>query len=244
LEEVVREEFPHLLEETNLKIKISGCMNSCGQHMAANIGFHGSSLKRDSRVIPAMQVVLGGGVEPNGEGLMATKTIKLPTKRIPEALRLLLDDYEARGEGRYFNEYFRSEGKRYFYDLLKPLADLETLDGEDLFDWNQNREYVQSIGTGECAGVAFDVVGAIIGDSQKKIDLSRQLLAAGRYAEAIYNAYTGFVIGAKASLLVRDVRCNTHIGIIEDFQTHCVETGDFSTGEAETFPHLVLQINQ
>lgn len=244
LEEVVRDEFPHLLEETNLKIKISGCMNSCGQHMAASIGFHGSSIKRDQRVIPAMQIVLGGGVDPNGEGLMATKIIKLPTKRIPEALRVLLDDYEERGEDRYFNAYFRSEDKRYFYDLLKPLADLESLAGDDVFDWGQNKEYIQSIGVGECAGVAFDVVGAIIGDAQKKIDLSRALLAEGRYPEATYNAYTGFVIGAKASLLVRDVKCNTHIAIIEDFQTHCVETGEFGIGKAETFPHLVLQINQ
>ena len=57
LEEVVREQYPALVEETNIKIKISGCMNACGQHMAANIGFHGSSIKKDNMVIPAMQIV-------------------------------------------------------------------------------------------------------------------------------------------------------------------------------------------
>ena len=45
LEAVIRKEYPHLLTESDIDIKISGCMNSCGQHMAANIGFHGSSIK-------------------------------------------------------------------------------------------------------------------------------------------------------------------------------------------------------
>ncbi|MEM8909956.1 MAG: nitrite/sulfite reductase, partial [Bacteroidota bacterium] len=45
LEEVIAEEYPALIQESNLHIKISGCMNACGQHMAANIGFHGSSIK-------------------------------------------------------------------------------------------------------------------------------------------------------------------------------------------------------
>ncbi|MEK7253283.1 MAG: nitrite/sulfite reductase, partial [Bacteroidota bacterium] len=152
LESLVREEFPHLLEEQFLKINISGCMNSCGQHMAASIGFHGSSIKRGEFVVPAMQVVLGGGVDPEGKGFLAEKIIKLPTRRLPQAVRLLLNDYEANalsetvaGSGEYFNDYFRRQGNRYFYDLLKPLADLATLTDRELFDWGQNSEYVQSI---------------------------------------------------------------------------------------------------
>ena len=65
LEQVIETEYPDLIHENYLKIKISGCMNSCGQHMAANIGFHGSSIKKRPLVIPAMQVVLGGGIDKN-----------------------------------------------------------------------------------------------------------------------------------------------------------------------------------
>jgi len=56
LEEVLREEYPHLVNERNISIKISGCMNSCGQHMAANIGFH------TWRLILAFMVVLSSEV--------------------------------------------------------------------------------------------------------------------------------------------------------------------------------------
>ena len=246
LENVVRQEYPHLLEETNLKIKISGCMNSCGQHMAANIGFHGSSLKRDALVVPAMQVVLGGGVDSDGSGQLAEKIIKLPTRRIPAALRILLDDYEANAcGGEYFNQYFRRQDKRYFYDLLKPLADLADLREDELFDWGQTQEYVQSIGTGECAGVAFDMVGAILGDAQGKLKAARRYFAQADFTEAIYSAYTAFIIGAKAALLAKDVRCNTHIGILEDFQKHYVEMGDHALPDgAVDFPSHVLQLNR
>jgi sulfite reductase (ferredoxin) len=39
--EVIEEEFPEYLYNKEITIKISGCMNSCGQHGMASIGFHG-----------------------------------------------------------------------------------------------------------------------------------------------------------------------------------------------------------
>ncbi|MFQ5446587.1 MAG: nitrite reductase [Saprospiraceae bacterium] len=242
LEKLIREEYPHLLEERLLKINISGCMNSCGQHISASIGFHGSSIRQGAKVVPAMQVVLGGGVDPDGTGRLATKIIKLPAKRIPNAVRLLLDDFAQHGGGEYFNAYFRNRGQRYFYDLLKPLASTGNLDVTDFFDWGQSSEYVQSIGTGECAGVAFDVAGAIIGDAQKKIEAAETLLADGAFTDAIYIAYTAFITGAKALLLAEDIRCNTHINILDDFQKHFVETGAFTF--STDFPHHVLRLNE
>ena len=43
-----------------LRIKISGCFNSCGQHHAADIGFYGNSRKINGITVPHFQVVLGG----------------------------------------------------------------------------------------------------------------------------------------------------------------------------------------
>ncbi|MFN0049305.1 MAG: nitrite/sulfite reductase, partial [Cytophagales bacterium] len=44
LEEMMKTEFHDLIYNNDIKIKISGCMNSCGQHGMANIGLHGSSI--------------------------------------------------------------------------------------------------------------------------------------------------------------------------------------------------------
>ncbi|MCO6480931.1 MAG: nitrite/sulfite reductase [Phaeodactylibacter sp.] len=227
LEELILSEFEHLVEASDIRVKISGCMNSCGQHMAAQVGFHGSSLRLGARIVPAMQVVLGGGVSPNGEGFIADKVIKLPTKRIPAAVRLLLLDFEQHKQpGQPFNEYFQQQGKRYFYGLLKPLADLDGIQDGEFFDWGQDHEYFQSIGVGECAGVSLDVVGTIIEEARQKVSLAEEALQEQAFADSIYHSYTAFVVGAKALLLAKDVKCNTQIGILEDFQEHYGKTGE------------------
>ena len=63
LERVLNTEFPHYAKNKSITIKISGCMNACGQHNMAHIGFQGMSIRtKDKFVAPALQVLLGGGV--------------------------------------------------------------------------------------------------------------------------------------------------------------------------------------
>lgn len=243
LEDLIEREYPQLISEQAFKIKISGCMNSCGQHMAANFGLHGSSIKNGALVVPAMQVVLGGGIAPDGRGFIADKIVKLPSKRIPQALRLILDDYMAQAApGEYYNDYFLRQGNRYFYTLLKPLADLGSLAPEDHFDWGQHSPYQQEIGVGECAGVMLDVVGTILQDAQNKVKDSLAAQQTEDWADAIYHAYSAQVIAAKALLLSQDHKCNTQAGILADFQTHFVVAGPFA--DWVDFPHQVLAINR
>jgi sulfite reductase (ferredoxin) len=243
LEQLVLEEYPEMVEDNRIQIKISGCMNACGQHMAANIGFHGSSIRVGEKIVPAMQVVLGGGITPDGRGFIADKVIKLPTKRIPQAVRILFADYAAAAEaGTYYNDYVAAKGKRYFYGLLKELGQTTEVAEEEYFDWGQDHDYRQEIGVGECAGVALDVVGTILLDAQEKIADAHMAVDADRYADAAYHAYRAMVVGAKALLLGQDIKCNTHIGILADFQEHFVATGSIAV--AAPFPDHVLRIKR
>lgn len=221
LEGVVQDEFRHLIFDSEIKIKMSGCMNSCGQHMAAQIGLHGSSIKVGELVAPAMQVVLGGGVDQNGVGTIGDKIVKLPTKRMPDALRMILNDYEINAfEGEYFNDYYRRQGKHYFYTMLKPLADTKTFKEEEFYDYGHEELFTPEVGVGECAGVMYDMVGTILKEASEKLEEARQSLYDNQYPEAIYYAYTGYIIAAKAILLSKDIECNTQIKILKDFDTH------------------------
>ena len=47
----------------NLRIKVSGCFNSCGQHHVADIGFYGNSRNVSGYTVPHFQVMLGGQVD-------------------------------------------------------------------------------------------------------------------------------------------------------------------------------------
>lgn len=242
LEKYIREAHPHLVDDEQIKIKISGCMNSCGQHMVASIGFHGSSIKHGDKVAPAMQVVIGGGVDPDGQTQIAEKIIKIPTKRIPDTVGAIIDDFEANHvDGEYFNAYYRRQGRRYFYDVLKHLADMETMQDQDFQDWGKVEDFVPEIGVGECAGVMLDLVGTILNDARERFENGQKALEQGRWADAIYYGYNTYVIAAKAALLDNEVECNTHKGIIDDFQKHIVEKGLISVNN---FPDQVLRINK
>ncbi|WP_435355256.1 nitrite reductase [Emticicia sp. SJ17W-69] len=238
-EKVLREDFPELVEENNMQIKISGCMNACGQHSMAHIGFHGSSLKAAGKVLPALQVLLGGGTIGNGQGRIADKVIKIPSKRGPQLLRIILNDYEANGfEGEYFNDYYDRQGEKYFYALLKPLADLTTLIDTDFVDWGRDEIFQTEIGVGECASVIIDLVATIFYESEEKIAWAKEAYGESRWADAIYYAYQSQINTAKAILLEKNISSNTQHGIISEFDKH------FTDEFEGNFKEQVLQINQ
>ncbi|MFI5148287.1 MAG: nitrite reductase [Bacteroidia bacterium] len=243
LERVITEEYPDLIYNRDIKIKISGCMNSCGQHGLAQIGFHGSSFKAGAQVVPALQLLLGGGTLGKGEGRIGDKVIKIPSKRGPALLRSLLDDFEKNAvEGEYFNSYYDKQGKDYFYQLLKPHADPSLLTNDDYIDWDQAEKFKTEIGVGECAGVMIDLVSTLLFEAEEKQALAAETLAGGAYADSLYYTYAAYVNAAKALLLGKDVLCNTQIGIINDFDKHFVQTGIFTF--PDSFKEQVLKINR
>jgi sulfite reductase (ferredoxin) len=243
LSEVIEEEFPEYLYNKEIAIKISGCMNSCGQHGMASIGFHGSSLKAKGQVLPALQVLVGGAVLGSGEGRIADKVIKVPSKRGPDVVRSILNDYKTNAQdGETFFNYSQRNGNRYYYELLKPLASLETLQAEDYIDWGQQEKFSTAIGVGECAGVMIDLVATLILEAEEKITNSEEGLANSKWADGIYNAYSAQVHTAKALLLQQGVQCNTQHGILNDFDKHFTEKGLYT--ESNGFKTDVMRMNE
>ncbi|GAA4788500.1 nitrite/sulfite reductase [Olivibacter ginsenosidimutans] len=243
LEDLIYQEFPEFAFNNDINIKISGCMNSCGQHGLAEIGFHGSSLKANGKVVPAVQVMLGGGTVGDGLGRAAERVIKTPSKRATDVLRFLLNDYKANSTpNERFHNYYDRQGKDYFYQLLKPLADLSNLREDEFVDWGHEETFTTAIGVGECAGVMIDLVATLLFEAEEKLDWSKQALNNQSWADAIYHAYSTFISCAKAMLLDKGVNSSTQIGVIKDFDLHYVQSGEFTL--PATFSDLVLEINK
>lgn len=243
LERVISSEFPDLIYNNDIKIKISGCPNSCAQHGLASIGFHGSSLKHEGNIMPALQVLLGGGTDNAGAGRTAEKVIKVPSKRGPQVLRTLLADYDENGnEGEYYRDYFQRQGKNYFYELLKPVAQLDDIKQSDFIDWGQEDKFALQTAVGECAGVIIDLVSTLIFDSQEKLKWAEETLQNEQWADSIYHSYNVFITGAKALLLDKQVKNNTQMSVIKNFDEHMVP-GNFQFNEG-SFKEHVLRINQ
>jgi sulfite reductase (ferredoxin) len=243
LEEVIFNEYEDLIYNRDIKIKISGCMNSCGQHGLAHIGFHGSSLKAANKVLPSVQVLLGGGTVGDGIGRAADKVVKVPAKRATHVLRAVLDDYRKNAVSEEpFHNYYDRKGKDYFYQLLKPLADLTNVADDEFVDWGHQETYKTAIGVGECAGVVIDLVATLLFESDEKMEWANNAFREGRWADSIYHAYSVFISSAKALLLDRSVNASTQNMIMKEFDAKYVETGDFELGSS--FSELVLQISK
>ncbi|WP_295713168.1 nitrite reductase [Mucilaginibacter sp.] len=243
LEDLIYNEYEDFIYNRDIKIKISGCMNSCGQHGLAHIGFHGSSLKAGTRVLPSVQVMLGGGTVGDGVGRAAERVIKVPSKRATDVLRMVLNDYkEFSPEGETFHAYYDRQGKDYFYRMLKPLADLTTLTDDEFVDWGHQETYVSAIGVGECAGVVIDLVATLLFESEEKMGWANGSFKEGAWSDAIYHSYNVFISSAKALLLDKGINSSTQIGIIREFDAQYVATGEFAM--QGSFNDVVLQINQ
>ncbi|MCR9081818.1 MAG: nitrite reductase, partial [Cyclobacteriaceae bacterium] len=242
LEKVIQEEYPQYLKNQGLVIKISGCMNACGQHNMAHIGFQGMSMRVGKTVFPALQVLLGGGNLGDGKGRFADKVTKIPSKRGPQALRILLDDFERNGNSLPFLDYYDQQGQMYFYDLLKELADPPGLEDSDRIDWGRKENYEVAVGVGECAGVVIDLVATLLLEAKEKLDLGQESLQEKRWSDSIYHHYAGLINAAKALLLSEDVSTNSYANIISLFDEKFVQTGKIQLDG--TFAEKVYQINQ
>ena len=248
LERVIKEEYHDLIYNNDIKIKISGCMNACGQHNAANIGFQGMSIKKGPLVLPALQILLGGGFDKEGRATISEKVVKVPSKQAPDAFRALMNDFEANSpEGEYYNNYYRRQieaDKMYFFNVLKPFTVLpEEVPSDYFVDWGEDSEYVKAIGVGECAGVILDLVGTLINEAEEKFSWAVKAMDRGTWEDSIYHSYNTFIVGAKALLIGEGVQCNTHISIINDFQTLFVEKNLIDFG-GKSFNDVVLQLNK
>ncbi|MFV8362768.1 HEPN domain-containing protein [Flavobacterium sp. ZT3P35] len=240
LERVLITEYPQYINNREITIKISGCMNACGQHNMAEIGFQGMSINAAKLVAPALQVLLGGGNLGNGSGRFSDKVIKIPSRRGPDALRLILNDFEANANGQSFLNYYDAQGEKYFYEFLKPLADLTNLTEADFVDWGNADNYVKAVGVGECAGVVIDLVATLILEAKDKLTYAQEAYEESKWSDAIYHAYAGFVNGAKALLLAENQKTNHQAGIIDLFDTVFVETNKIQL--PTTLKQLVFQI--
>jgi sulfite reductase beta subunit-like hemoprotein len=136
-----------------LDIKISGCPNSCGQHHVAALGFHGGMRRVGGRAVPEYTLHLGGGIDGGG-ATFGRQVVRVPARRVPDALLKLLHLYQQRREpGESALAFFRRVSDVEVKEAVAALArlDAETARPEDYLDNGAQEEFVVRTREGECA---------------------------------------------------------------------------------------------
>jgi len=155
------DEIGNALEKAGLadiggvRVNISGCTNSCGQHHIADIGFHGVERRAHGRAAPGYQLLLGGHIG-NAEIEFAQRAMRLPARACAEAtVRIVGRFAEERQPGEDFSSWLQRCG-----GAKAIAADLSDLDKwptpeerpEYYIDFDETGPYVAEVGIGECAG--------------------------------------------------------------------------------------------
>lgn len=137
----------------DIKIRVSGCPNSCGQHHVADIGFYGMAIRSGERQVPAFQLLLGGNAQ--GEGKLAKLTMKIPARSVPDAAEKLIATYVAeRNEGERFAAWSVRAGTARVQELLAEHKAVPQFNENPMayVDWGQSKFFtLDDMGEGECA---------------------------------------------------------------------------------------------
>ncbi|MBI1732322.1 MAG: nitrite/sulfite reductase [Gammaproteobacteria bacterium] len=215
----------------DLRIKVSGCFNSCGQHHLADLGFYGVSRKSGSRTVPHFRVVLGGQWSENA-GAYGLAIGVVPSKRVPDLVDQVTGKYLTdRRQGESFRDFVQRVGKKELKALIDRCSVIPPYEMDRAYysDWRDPREFtLNDIGTGECAGevvsmVDFDLQGA------ERLYFEAQLhYDAGEFDQADRSAYRAMLLAAKGLVRTQfhDIGDNAD-QIVREFKTRMVESGLF-----------------
>jgi sulfite reductase beta subunit-like hemoprotein len=151
--DIFRNGHAHLADEAGIRIKVSGCPNSCGHHHIASIGFCGGSKEFDGRPVPTYQVLLGASLALDGTKY-ARPAVKVPAKNAPALVGRLLDLYTAeRQEGEPFAPFVERVGLARIREAVKDLTTLQpqSEQPDKYLDWGSTEGFAVQTGPGECA---------------------------------------------------------------------------------------------
>ncbi len=138
----------------DVKIKISGCFNSCGQHHIADLGFYGMGKRVGDHEVPHYQMLVGGGTK-EGSATFGSAVAMIPAKRVPEAVDKILKFYlKEKQSSERFQDFIKRQGIPKFRELVQEfqqIPDYKTAPEyyEDLGD--EGKPFKMEVGKGECA---------------------------------------------------------------------------------------------
>jgi sulfite reductase (ferredoxin) len=110
--------------DQQIKLHVTGCTNSCGQHWIADIGLEGKKIKKDGKLVDAYQFCVGGAV---GKYASTSRPLgyRAAAEDVPDAIERLLRAYT---DDRQPDEDLRAWFARYDNETLRTMVNGEVID--------------------------------------------------------------------------------------------------------------------
>ncbi len=208
----------------DLRMNLSGCPNTCGGHMAADLGFYGKVARKGQTPYPAYGIVVGGTLG-HGRARLAEPAGDVSARDLPAFVTDFLGHYlDAQPRVASFTDYLEQEGKRFISDWCARHREIPDFDEDKnyYYDWTAPEVFsLAGRGVGECSAGLFDLIEF---DLKRLKELSAELpaLDPARRPELLYQMALS---SARMLLITRAVEPRSDADVFSQFGRHFIGSG-------------------
>ncbi len=209
----------------DFKINLSGCPNTCGQHMLAYLGFYGQVARKGQLMFPAYGIV-AGAVVGDGEAQLAKYMDRISSRDLPDFVVDLLRIYlEKRSRFVSFDEYIAAEGARDIRSICDRYREVPGFEDDKNYyqDWGADTVFsLVGKGLGECSAGLFDLIDVDL----KQINQLEKKLSGGLSGKEQDDVlYQITLFSARMLLVTRGIEAYSDTAIFASFSKHFIEAG-------------------
>ncbi len=167
--------------ESDLSIRVNGCLNGCASAELADIGLIGKGRRHFNRLVPSYALRLGGG-----NTRLALSGPEIPAARTAQAVARIEQAFRDGGNGQGFTDWVHGREGGYFDELLADLVQVNRFELPSLLrDHGDTAVFsIQSVGIGECAGTQLPTPLKLLMDAAYENKLRKAFFSKGKYEEA------------------------------------------------------------
>ena len=225
IERVLRKSEADLDSIDDFRLNISGCPNSCGQHVIADLGFYGQARRNSQRMYPAYAIVVGAR-RTDGQARLAQPIDWISARDLPRFVSELLALWtKKRSQFASFADYIDAEGRSDIQQIAGRYRDVPAFEEDKhyYYDWSADEAFtIVGRGAGECSAGLFDLIGIDL----KAIEEQKKRLVAEISAAEIADALYRIVLSASRMLLVtRGIEAASDEAVFESFLQHFIAAG-------------------
>ena len=215
----------------DFRLNLSGCPNTCGQHMLADLGFYGNVARRGQQMFPAYAVVAGARVT-DGDARLAQPIDRVSARDLPrfveDVLKLWIEKKPLHAN---FADYIDADGTQDIRALADRYRNIPAPEADRSYycDWASDEMFsLAGKAAGECSAGLFDLIEVDLKHAKR---LREQLNPAEASAqaqdpqEAEAALYSVTLCSARALLITRGIEAPTDAAVFENFRKHFIFSG-------------------
>ena len=142
-------------------LNFSGCPNTCGQHMLADLGFFGNVGRSGQDMFPAYAIVAGAEIGA-GKARLARQIDRVSARDLPEFVHEVLKLWIVRKNDHLsFAAYIDSEGTQEIREIAGRFREIPAYSDDKSYyhDWGAKEPFsLVGRGVGECSAGLFDLI--------------------------------------------------------------------------------------